>query len=84
MDNEDTCTSKIGLILGSVVGWWGLLYVVFMAVTKKFTLEESWTGPFIWLSIDILLATVSEEVRRLSSAHDPAWRRILLLRHHVP
>lgn len=62
MDNEGTCTSKIGLILGNVVGWWGLLYVVFMAVTKKFTLEESWTGPFIWLSIDILLATVVSSV----------------------
>lgn len=62
MNSNNACTSKIGLVLGNVVGWWGLLYVVFMAVTKKFTLEESWTGPFIWLSIDILLATVVSSV----------------------
>ncbi|MBA4364840.1 MAG: hypothetical protein C0398_02395 [Coprothermobacter sp.] len=62
MNNEDARTSKIGLILGNVVGWWGLLYVVFRAVARRFILEESWAGPFTWVSIDILLATVVSSV----------------------
>jgi hypothetical protein len=62
MDNEDTRTSKIGLILANVVGWWGLLYVVFMAVTRRFVLEESWRGPYIWTFINVVLTTVVSSV----------------------
>ncbi|MFA4932408.1 MAG: hypothetical protein WC625_05855 [Caldisericia bacterium] len=62
MDNKDVRTTRIGLILGNVVGWWGLLYTVFRVVAKRFILEESWTGPFIWLSIDILLVTIASSV----------------------
>jgi len=62
MNNEDARTSKIGLILGNVVGWWGLLYIVSGAVAKRFILEEGRTGPSIWVSIDVVLATVVSSV----------------------
>jgi hypothetical protein len=58
MNNEGVRTSKIGLLLGNVVGCWGLLYIVFKAVARKSILAEMWTGASILTSIDIVLTTV--------------------------
>lgn len=55
MDNGDARTSKIGLILGNVVGWWALLYTVFRGVTSNIMFRSS---SHLWAYINVLLATV--------------------------
>ncbi len=55
MDKEDARTSKIGLILGNVVGWWAFLYTVFRGVTSNIMFGSS---SHLWTYINVLLATV--------------------------
>jgi hypothetical protein len=44
MNNEDARTSKIGLILGNVVGWWDLLQMVFIGVTSNIMFKGIWSN----------------------------------------
>lgn len=62
MNNEDARTSRIGLILGNVVGWSALLQMVFMGVTSNIMFKGIWSSSHIWTYINVVLATVVSSV----------------------
>jgi hypothetical protein len=55
MNNGDARTSKIGLILGNVVGWWALLYTVLRGITSNIMFRSN---SHLWIYIGVLLTTV--------------------------
>lgn len=62
MNDSNACTSRIGLILGNVVGWWAILWTVFRGTTYITALKSTWSGSSLLSIVDAVLATVVSSV----------------------